>query len=619
MSSEAASTQANWATIEACERAVEHRQHGEWQEALKLLRELQSRVPDPSSLDALINDTQLRFEASQKWSSPGRRLIGPSRRALFVVALFLLLMALGLGVSAVYRRVVTPNLAELRVEQERARLAERAQAALASGDTKGALGLYDELATQVPDYPNLAEGRAKAQEGLALDVSYRQALDQIAAGQWADAQATLVSIQQVAPAYRDVATQLAKVERQQQLASLIYTANQGKAEGDLAGFIVRMEQARVLVQGQERKDIEAQLFDAYMARADELVAGSGGGVGELNQAVDLYGKALSLRPNAAEPSTKRTRISQYQLGYHAFTEGSWESAIAFLEPLYSAEPGFLDGQAAQLLYDAYVHSASALLDQGDTARAWERYNRASQITGVDTGGAHAVAASLAMLLTPTPTPTLTPTPTPEPTATLQPTATPTPRYVPLSAYRGKIAYFSDRGGKIELWIMDADGHNPFRPWQQDKLLEEYQQMRDLERRSPDGRASLVVTQPRGQDHVEIFIQQPDGKLTRITDWAGINYDPVWSPKGHWIAFVSNEPGNDEIFIIGDDGEHPKRLTWNGWEWDKHPSWAPEGGRLVFWSNRETGHGQIWLMNDDGSGQVNLSNNTYDETDPLWIK
>jgi len=61
------------------------------------------------------------------------------------------------------------------------------------------------------------------------------------------------------------------------------------------------------------------------------------------------------------------------------------------------------------------------------------------------------------------------------------------------------------------------------------------------------------------------------------------------------------------------------VTKNDWEWDKHPSWSPDGGRLVFWSNRVTGYAQIWLMNDDGSYQTNLSNNKFEERDPIWIK
>jgi Tol biopolymer transport system component len=256
----------------------------------------------------------------------------------------------------------------------------------------------------------------------------------------------------------------------------------------------------------------------------------------------------------------------------------------------------------------------------ESALAWERYYRASQIKGPDTASARTLAANLALVLTPTPTPTATPTmtPVPTPTGTTRPTATPT--YVPIATLKGKIAYRSNRSGTYDVWIMDPDGQNPTMIWQQQPAIQDFAKLQQAEVFSPDGRARVYVEKPRGSDTPQIWVRESDKEPFKVTDWGGgLNYDPVWSPKGYWIAFVSSTVGNDEIFLIGTDGDHAKRLTKNDWEWDKHPSWSPDGGRLVFWSNRETGHGQIWLMNDDGSGQVNLSKNEFDEKDPIWIK
>jgi TolB protein len=115
---------------------------------------------------------------------------------------------------------------------------------------------------------------------------------------------------------------------------------------------------------------------------------------------------------------------------------------------------------------------------------------------------------------------------------------------------------------------------------------------------------------------------PDGATTPIevmlTDFPGLEYDPVWSPDGKTMAFVANHTYNDEIFTLAVNGGAPIQITHNEWEWDKHPSWSPDGGRIVFYSNR-SGLRQIWMMNADGSNPHNISNGSAEDWDPVWIR
>jgi TolB protein len=106
---------------------------------------------------------------------------------------------------------------------------------------------------------------------------------------------------------------------------------------------------------------------------------------------------------------------------------------------------------------------------------------------------------------------------------------------------------------------------------------------------------------------------------QITTMDRFSYDPAWSPGGEWIAFVSTEGGNDEIFLIRPDGSDLRRLTTNTWEWDKHPTWSPDGSQIVFWSNRESGRRQLWIMNADGSNPRELLESPYNDWDPIWVK
>jgi hypothetical protein len=105
-----------------------------------------------------------------------------------------------------------------------------------------------------------------------------------------------------------------------------------------------------------------------------------------------------------------------------------------------------------------------------------------------------------------------------------------------------------------------------------------------------------------------------------------SYDPAWSPRGDQIAFVTNNTGNDEIFLVDPEGQVLTQLTFNRTEWDKHPSWSPDASQIVFFSNRDSGSRRLWLMNADGSNQHELSsqlqpapiNLQYEDWDPVWV-
>jgi hypothetical protein len=241
--------------------------------------------------------------------------------------------------------------------------------------------------------------------------------------------------------------------------------------------------------------------------------------------------------------------------------------------------------------------------------------------------------------TPTPLPTDTPvyipleeiTPTP-----VTPTPTSTPTAIP-PVLIGRIAFLTDRDGDTAVYIMNPDGSELARlthRWAYDVA-----NIQDTI--SPDGQNRVLV---QNIQDVPQLIMQPlyDGYSERITYSAFACYHPSWSPDGEYIAFVSPSGGhwewgdpneeepidllrwmgdtiNDDIYLKPIHGVGFERLTNNDWEFDKHPSWSPDGGQIVFCSNRETGHSQIWVMDADGSNPRNLSNDPYNNWDPVWIK
>ncbi|MBV7332011.1 hypothetical protein KFU94_28040 [Chloroflexi bacterium TSY] len=97
------------------------------------------------------------------------------------------------------------------------------------------------------------------------------------------------------------------------------------------------------------------------------------------------------------------------------------------------------------------------------------------------------------------------------------------------------------------------------------------------------------------------------------------WDPAWSPTAEKVALVSNESGNDEIWVVERDVWPAIQLTRDDWgAWDRHPSWSPDGSQIAFMSNR-SGIRQIWIMNADGSNQRQLTNLEGEGFNPVWMK
>ncbi len=171
---------------------------------------------------------------------------------------------------------------------------------------------------------------------------------------------------------------------------------------------------------------------------------------------------------------------------------------------------------------------------------------------------------------------------------------------------GLLVFTSNRDGNSEIYTSTANGDTQVR-------LTENSAADTDPVFSPDG--SRIAFVSNRDDDREIYVMNADGSgQTRITEHAGDDMDPAWSPDGTRLAIRRNVDGNNEIFAIdAADGGNAVNLTDNAAS-DFLPDWSPDGEQIVFQryggSGSEVGVGnEVFLMNADGSGQVNLTSNS----------
>jgi Tol biopolymer transport system component len=162
--------------------------------------------------------------------------------------------------------------------------------------------------------------------------------------------------------------------------------------------------------------------------------------------------------------------------------------------------------------------------------------------------------------------------------------------------------------------MDANGQNQLPLAREDWAI--YSQLEQALSYSPDGTSQIVV---RGEGQFDLWwANLTTGMELRITSTSKAEYDPAWSPVDNRIAYVSEETGNGDIYMLNLDGSAVVRLTENLTNFDKHPTWSPDGTKIAFWSDMSfTGNRQVWVVDLETKELVSLSDNPFNDWDPVW--
>src|SRR5262249_31986180 len=110
--------------------------------------------------------------------------------------------------------------------------------------------------------------------------------------------------------------------------------------------------------------------------------------------------------------------------------------------------------------------------------------------------------------------------------------------------------------------------------------------------SPSG--TRAVFEARGE---VLTVPAKKGDIRNLTNTTGsAERDPVWSPDGKWLAYLSDESGEYELHVRAQDGRgrvkkyklgDPPSFYYN-------PTWSPDGKRIAYQDKRLN----VWILDLD---------------------
>jgi len=133
---------------------------------------------------------------------------------------------------------------------------------------------------------------------------------------------------------------------------------------------------------------------------------------------------------------------------------------------------------------------------------------------------------------------------------------------------------------------------------------------------------LFAQRSRSQNLREVSLPALGAPSRLLAIGSAIDRQPAYSPDGGRILFSSNRGGNLDLWTIDRTTGVLRQVTDDpANDWD--PAFTPDGKQIVWSSSRQTGHLEAWIANADGSGARLVSRDGISAQNPVatpdgWI-
>src|SRR5918999_2051117 len=158
----------------------------------------------------------------------------------------------------------------------------------------------------------------------------------------------------------------------------------------------------------------------------------------------------------------------------------------------------------------------------------------------------------------------------------------------LSPDGSRVAYFSEKDFYfVDLYLADGTTGKVKRRILKSGISSNYETYRFINSQanwSSDGKFLAFAAKRGPRDDILIVDVERNKEVKRIQlKLSGVT-TPSWSPNGKQLVFTGYEGGLSDLYVVNRDGSGLRQLTEDKYA-DLHPVWSPDGGSIAFATDR----------------------------------
>ncbi len=393
---------------------IESYQHAHFDACVNLLQILSERYPDHPRLIEFKKDLDLQLSLKvldQKHEKGERKQKTRKTLRISAFTVFSVIMVLVIfGVSYVFFADLIRQETRASNTSQAIQLEQQVNDLLNSGQPAVALGLVERIRSLDADFPNLADLESRTNTLLEIEGQYQAAVGLLEEGKNSEALTILQEIESKSPGLWDVNRLIEDAEEGIQISVYMTEGDQAYQNQDWRTAIDSYEAALALNPDIDDPLMKEQLLNSYLRSIIHMLESSSTTIEDIGLAEQYYRKAVAMIPQSRAFASERGNLEQvssnllelkftqtasallqeryqtfssissavtylnkavnlnpknaslqialknaqlYQVAFQNVLELDWTQAVRNLTQIVDVDPDYANGNASQLLLEAY--------------------------------------------------------------------------------------------------------------------------------------------------------------------------------------------------------------------------------------------------------------------------